>query len=210
MLLAGLFVWADALPLAMFAVTVAAACFAFLQFNFYPSRVFMGDSGSMPLGFLLASMSVLAIRTVPGGVPALSPEAVVLPVLAVFLLPGLDMARTMLTRIRQGRSPFSADRQHFHHALLDSGLNHGQAACWMYSVQGIGMAAALGAMMMDASLVWSVPLLLANGIALMQVRPQHVRQLFAAPRAIIHPVTAAAPNVPVLNAPKPTEARTAA
>jgi UDP-GlcNAc:undecaprenyl-phosphate GlcNAc-1-phosphate transferase len=108
----------------------------FLFFNFDPAKVFMGDSGSLFLGFTIASSSVLCatkIETVAG---------LALPILALGL-PILDTLFSMLRRFLERRSLFAPDRGHFHHRLLDLGLHQRQAVITAYLVTlgatGLGM-----------------------------------------------------------------------
>ncbi|MGI9197357.1 MAG: MraY family glycosyltransferase [Candidatus Nanopelagicales bacterium] len=121
-------------------------CAGFLPYNSYPARIFMGDTGSMLLGFLLAA----AIITLSGQVdpsaieggtllPALLP--ILLP-LAVLILPFLDLALAVLRRTRRGRSPFAPDKQHLHHRLLEMGHSQRRTVLLMYAWTAVVAAAA--------------------------------------------------------------------
>jgi UDP-GlcNAc:undecaprenyl-phosphate/decaprenyl-phosphate GlcNAc-1-phosphate transferase len=103
-----------------------AAVIVFLKYNLNPAKVFMGDSGSQMFGFLLAvaGMGILgdAANSNPGSLP---PHAAV--VAAVLMIPVADSLRVFRHRIRSGLSPFSADRTHLHHWLLQAGNNHTSA-----------------------------------------------------------------------------------
>ena len=107
---------------------LAGALLGFLRFNTHPARVFMGDSGSQVLGFLAG---VLAIKATQGD------DVTVSAALPLLLLawPILDTLTVMIERIRAGRSPFSADRRHFHHRLLALGFDHYQSVLIIYGVQ---------------------------------------------------------------------------
>ena len=118
------------------AASLMGICFGFLPHNFSPARVFMGDSGSMLLGLLLASTTITLTGTVnPNDVsgeniaPALVP--LLLPV-AVMLVPFVDMLLAIIRRTRAGRSPFAPDKQHLHHRLLEIGHSHARAVIVMY------------------------------------------------------------------------------
>ncbi len=117
------------------AAALVGACVGFLPHNFSPARVFMGDSGSMVLGLLLASTTVTLTGTVgPNAVttplgPALLP--LVLP-FAVMALPFLDVVLAIVRRTLAGRSPFAPDKQHLHHRLLERGHSHARAVLVMY------------------------------------------------------------------------------
>lgn len=119
----------------MVLVTLVGAIFGFLRFNTFPARLFMGDSGSQLLGF---SIGVLAIVTTQPSSSGISP---VVPLL-VLGLPILDTLTVMTGRIRRGQSPFTADRTHLHHRLLDAGLSHKEAVGLIYGAQFLLMAIA--------------------------------------------------------------------
>ena len=124
---------AIAVPLA----ALAGAVIGFLRYNFPPASVFMGDSGAMFLGYMLASLSVL------GAVKG--PAAVVLVVpLLVLGLPLFDSANTMLQRLRRGRPIHKPDRGHLHHRLRDSGLSTRETVLFLYGITGLLCMIALG------------------------------------------------------------------
>lgn len=101
----------------LLSLAFAGALAAFLRFNWYPSRLFMGDAGSMTLGFVLAFFAV-ELSQKPGGV--VSPVAM----LIVLAVPVTDTLTVMTKRVMSGKSPFSPDKTHFHHILRDMGFNH--------------------------------------------------------------------------------------
>jgi len=111
----------------------------FLFFNFNPAKIFMGDCGSMFLGFTIASVGVLCC----GKSPALAGLA--LPALALGV-PIFDTLFSMLRRFLERRSIFSADRSHFHHRLIDLGLTQRQAVAAIYGVTLL--TAGIGVLMM--------------------------------------------------------------
>ncbi len=120
-------------------VVIAAlvgACVGFLPHNFYPARIFMGDSGSMLIGLVIAAAAIVVTgqidtelvtdrQTVPAYLPILLP-------IAVLLLPLLDMGLAVVRRVGAGRSPFHPDRLHLHHRLLELGHSHRRAVVIMY------------------------------------------------------------------------------
>jgi UDP-GlcNAc:undecaprenyl-phosphate GlcNAc-1-phosphate transferase len=109
--------------------SLGGAVVGFLFYNFNPAKIFMGDSGSMFLGFVLASASLLGAGTQKS--PTLI--AIVVPLLALGL-PILDMLMTIARRFIERRSIFSADRGHIHHRLLDMGLTHRRSVLSLYLV----------------------------------------------------------------------------
>lgn len=100
---------------------MAGALLGFLRYNFHPARVFIGTSGVFAVGYALAVLSVLGTAKL----------AVALLVLGV---PIIDTFWIIIRRTLSGRSPFSADRGHFHHRLLDLGLSHRQAVMLIYAL----------------------------------------------------------------------------
>ncbi|HLV05726.1 MraY family glycosyltransferase [uncultured Georgenia sp.] len=115
---------------------VVGTCVGFLPHNFHPSRIFMGDSGSMFLGLTVAAAAITVTGQIDPAVfsagqvlPAFVP--ILLPV-AVLLLPLLDMTLAVLRRLRAGSSPFKPDRMHLHHRLLAWGHSHRRAVLVMY------------------------------------------------------------------------------
>jgi UDP-GlcNAc:undecaprenyl-phosphate/decaprenyl-phosphate GlcNAc-1-phosphate transferase len=111
------------------ALSLSGALLGFLRFNTWPARIFMGDGGSQFLGFTLAVLAVLLMQR--------EGQALSTAVPLMFLgLPVVDTLMVMSRRIREGRSPFSADRDHLHHKLLGLGFDHHEAVVVIYSVQG--------------------------------------------------------------------------
>ena len=110
-------------------LSMAGAIFGFLRFNTHPASLFMGDTGSQLLGF---SAIVLAIKITQGNTP-FSP---VLP-LVILGFPVLDTLTVMVERVREGRSPFSPDKNHFHHRLIRLGLSHTESVFAIYVIQAV-------------------------------------------------------------------------
>lgn len=110
-------------PYALISFSFAAAVFAFLIYNFQPAKIFMGDTGSLLLGLVNSILVIKFIETGSGYsvYPVIATPAVGF---AIILLPLMDTLRVFGIRILHGRSPFSPDRNHIHHLLLDRGLNH--------------------------------------------------------------------------------------
>jgi UDP-GlcNAc:undecaprenyl-phosphate GlcNAc-1-phosphate transferase len=96
-----------------------AACLGFLLFNFYPAKIFLGESGSMFLGFMLGVLAIIG-----GGKLATA--------LLVMAIPILDIIRVVYKRIRRGQPIFKGDREHLHFRLLDAGFSHRRAVLLLY------------------------------------------------------------------------------
>ncbi|PIE01315.1 MAG: hypothetical protein CSA81_12080 [Acidobacteria bacterium] len=102
----------------------------FLKYNTHPAEIFMGDTGSLFLGFSLGTISLL------GNFKSLTFMTLITPAL-ILLVPILDTLWAIIRRIREGRSPFSADNHHFHHKLLARGMNHAQSVSVIYYISAI-------------------------------------------------------------------------
>ncbi|MEW6540430.1 MAG: MraY family glycosyltransferase [Bacillota bacterium] len=115
--------------MAVVAVTLilAGALLGFLRYNFHPARVFLGDTGSMFLGFTLATLAIMGLTK---GATALS---VIIPVV-ILGIPLTDTAFAVLRRYRNGSPIFYPDKGHLHHRLLGAGLTHRGAVLSMYGV----------------------------------------------------------------------------
>ncbi len=123
--------------MALFSAILIGACVGFLPFNFNPAKIFMGDTGSMFLGYILAMLSIQGSMKMNSLIALLTP-------VAVFGLPILDTAFAFIRRILQGRSPFSADRGHLHHRFIDMGFTQKQTVFIMYTISSaLGIAAIL-------------------------------------------------------------------
>ncbi len=111
-------------------IVLMGAALGFLRFNTHPARIFMGDAGSQFLGFSVGVLSILLTKQ------AATPLSTALPLLLIGL-PVLDTLTVMVLRLHAGRSPFAADRNHFHHRLLDLGFDHYEVVIVIYAVQGL-------------------------------------------------------------------------
>lgn len=99
---------------------------AFLLFNWQPSRIFMGDTGALVLGFLLTVLAIIFINS-NYQLDATHPykfTSSVTTCLSIMIIPLLDTIRVFVIRVSQGRSPFEADKNHLHHELIQLGLSH--------------------------------------------------------------------------------------
>ncbi len=111
-----------------FLLVIVGSLGGFLWHNRPPARIFMGDAGSYFVGFCIAVTTLLATFTEYRGA---TPHAVLAP-LCVMAVPLYDMISVIWIRLREGRSPFEADKNHFSHRLVDLGLSKGQAVLTIY------------------------------------------------------------------------------
>ena len=131
---------------------LAGSLLGFLPYNFHPARVFIGTAGVFAVGYALAALSVLGTAKV----------ALALLVLGV---PIIDAFWIIIRRVSSGRSPFSADRGHFHHRLLDLGLSHRQAVLLIYL---IGILLAVGGFVLSGrgQISFFLTVVIGGGVAL--------------------------------------------
>ncbi|MBC7724440.1 MAG: undecaprenyl/decaprenyl-phosphate alpha-N-acetylglucosaminyl 1-phosphate transferase [Burkholderiaceae bacterium] len=122
----------------LISAVLIGACVGFLPLNWHPAKMFMGDAGALLVGLLMAASAVSVTGQVDTSVaisgrqllPAFIP--ILLP-LAVLVVPLLDFGLAVFRRLRAGKSPFSADRKHLHHRLLDMGHSHFHAVLIFYA-----------------------------------------------------------------------------
>ena len=112
---------------AMIAFALAGALLGFLYFNFNPARIFMGDTGSLVLGFVIAVLCVQLMKVNALYTAPIVPNIYVFT-LGIVMIPVFDTLRVFGTRIWKGRSPFSADKTHIHHLITNKGFTHAFAA----------------------------------------------------------------------------------
>ncbi|HEU5161243.1 MAG TPA: MraY family glycosyltransferase [Streptosporangiaceae bacterium] len=153
-------------------------CAGFLPHNFNPARIFMGDTGSMLIGLLLAASTITLTGQFDTNVVGnLKLFPIFLPLLlvpAVVAVPFLDMVLAVWRRTNQGKSPFAPDKQHLHHRLLELGHSHRRAVLIMYFWVGL-----LASCVMGLAMAYSVAIVLSvtAGVALLGVLT-----MLAAPR----------------------------
>jgi len=127
---------------AILSAALAGCCFGFLPHNFFPARMFMGDSGALLIGFMLACSAISLTGQFPtsrigqgvfGATASLLPAylPLILP-FAVLIVPFADMVLAIVRRTRAGSSPFAPDKKHLHHRLLEIGHSQRRAVLVMY------------------------------------------------------------------------------
>jgi UDP-GlcNAc:undecaprenyl-phosphate GlcNAc-1-phosphate transferase len=104
---------------------VAGAALGFLRYNFHPATIIMGDSGSLMLGFLLATLAIQGVLKTAAAVSLVFP-------LVVLALPILDTSFVILKRLKHGQPIYRADRSHFHHRFANIGFGQRRTALMMY------------------------------------------------------------------------------
>ena len=121
-------------------IALAGAILGFLRYNFNPATIFLGDSGSLFIGFLLSALALYGAQKAPTIV------AVAIPIVS-FGLPILETVLSIVRRLISGRPVFTADREHIHHKLLQHGLTHLQVVILLYGVSA-------GFAMLSLFLLW--------------------------------------------------------
>jgi UDP-N-acetylmuramyl pentapeptide phosphotransferase/UDP-N-acetylglucosamine-1-phosphate transferase len=113
---------------------LAGSLAAFLVFNFSPAKIFMGDSGSLSIGLIMSILVITFIEMKPAAQTSAWVNQLVNPVVGMAFLayPLTDTLRIFGYRAMKGVSPFSADRNHLHHLLIDSGMSHAKTVIWIY------------------------------------------------------------------------------
>ncbi len=140
LLLSAFFLPESSFAIILLIASLAGSCIGFLPFNFNPASIFMGDTGAMFLGYSLAIISIQGFFKIDALLSFWIP-------FLVFALPILDTSFAFTRRILHGKSPFSADRGHIHHKLIDMGFTQKQSVMILYSICGIlGVSAVLFAM----------------------------------------------------------------
>ncbi len=136
----------NAVAAAFLTAALAGVCIGILPHNFFPARMFIGDSGAMLIGFMLACSAISLTGQFSAGSSTqgingqASLLAVYLPLFLPFtmlLVPFVDLLMAVVRRTRAGRSPFSPDMMHLHHRLLEIGHSHRRAVLVMYMLAGL-------------------------------------------------------------------------
>jgi UDP-GlcNAc:undecaprenyl-phosphate GlcNAc-1-phosphate transferase len=146
----------DASPAALLSVITVGICVGFLPWNFYPARIFMGDSGSMLLGMLLSIATISGVGHNPfppsGGDLAAVAGAILVPLL-VLAIPILDVLLAVIRRTRRGQGIGHPDKQHIHHRLMEIGHSHRQAVLLMYLWSALISASVLAVGLIDGRMI---------------------------------------------------------
>ena len=115
---------------ALLTAALAGAIIGFIRYNFNPATIFMGDTGSMFLGYMLATISIY------GAVKTATTIALIVPAIALGL-PILDTAFAIMRRYVNGKPIFQPDKGHLHHRLLDTGMSHKEVVLFMYGITAV-------------------------------------------------------------------------
>jgi UDP-GlcNAc:undecaprenyl-phosphate/decaprenyl-phosphate GlcNAc-1-phosphate transferase len=202
-----------AAPPMLLTAALAGTCVGFLPHNFFPARIFMGDSGSMLAGLMLSAAATTATTNADpqgfngGALKALPLYLPLLIPIAVLAIPFIDLLLAVFRRVSRGQSPFAPDKRHLHHRLLELGHSHRRAVLLLYfwsALVGFG-----GAALAIFNGAWVLIVLMIAGVAVgvvllvvprLQARRRTARARRAAaarePGRLAGMAAAAPPNVP--------------
>jgi UDP-GlcNAc:undecaprenyl-phosphate/decaprenyl-phosphate GlcNAc-1-phosphate transferase len=174
---------------AVASAVLAGVCLGFLPHNFSPARIFMGDTGAMLLGLLLAYGPISSAASLDqnvlvdhsAGANPLNRFPTILPLVlagAIWVIPYTDMVMAVIRRTAKGMSPFDADRQHLHHRLLNMGHSDRSAVLLMYLWAALFAGLVVGLSVLRISLFWFAVITVAAIAALLlatapKLRPWH-------------------------------------
>ena len=153
-----LFILSGELSLALISASTAGALLAFLKYNYHPANIFMGDTGSMILGYLLSCAGILSLVMSRNVNSYFNYSETAIIVFSIFLLPVYDTLRVFIGRVINKKSPFSPDKTHIHHLLMQTGFNHPKSAKILYSANIVIILT--GFLLRSEKLSLVVPLLL--------------------------------------------------
>jgi len=147
------------------AFALAGSLLGYLRFNRHPAKIFMGDTGSVMIGFILAIFSIQSI-TLSAEIQMVSIFGVNKYILttAIMLVPVFDIIRVFFERIIKGKSPFRADRNHIHHLLIDTGFDHRKTVLILYSTNLALIACAYAMKDLKPEIAFVFLFLIATGL----------------------------------------------
>lgn len=182
MLIFGTYFFAvDQQAYALLAFSMAGSLVAFLIFNHHPAKIFMGDSGSLMIGLVNSILVIKFIAVADSPATLIPVDSAVAVGVSILIVPLLDTLRVFAIRIVNGRSPFTPDRNHIHHLLLDRGLGH---AAVTFTCVGINLFfvvfAYLGRSMGPTYLVLIMLVLSYSGLGLLYYRRKPRRRMVIA------------------------------
>jgi UDP-GlcNAc:undecaprenyl-phosphate GlcNAc-1-phosphate transferase len=153
---------------AVTSAVLAGMCIGFLPHNFHPARIFMGDTGSMLIGMMLAYAPIQSFASLDPNVLTYYNSSTLHPInrfptflplilpIAIWLIPYADLLLAVIRRTAAGQSPFAADRKHLHHRLQSLGHSHRRTVLLMYLWTALFAGGLVGLSQLHISLVWLV------------------------------------------------------
>ncbi|HEY3732913.1 MAG TPA: MraY family glycosyltransferase [Streptosporangiaceae bacterium] len=193
---------------ALASAILAGMCIGFLPHNFYPARIFMGDTGAMLIGLLLAYGPISSTATLDpsiltnyGSTHTVNRFPYLLPILlpaAIFVIPYADLLFAVARRAKAGQSPFAPDKKHLHHRLLSIGHSHRKSVLIMYLWAALFASAVVSLSVVQTKLLILAGTTLAGMLVLLFVsipglRPHRRRKRSPAAESVISPASAPVP-----------------
>lgn len=159
--------------LGLLAFSLAGALVGFLYYNLNPARIFMGDTGSLVLGFVIAVLTVLVIQVNATGKPFLAHAPIC--GLCIVLIPVFDALRVFTLRICRGRSPFAPDKSHIHHLLTNNQWTHRFTNKLICTLHGVILVLAyfLQDLPQEAGLLVLTGVMFATTLVFRRLKPSH-------------------------------------
>ncbi|WP_421874988.1 glycosyltransferase family 4 protein [Marinoscillum sp.] len=182
-LILGFFGWAflaqGELAYAVMCISLVGSLFAFLYFNWFPSKVFMGDTGSLVLGFIVSSMAIHFINVADGGGFVLPINASVGVGMSLLVLPIFDTLRVFAIRFYNGKNPLDPDRNHLHHGLLKLGMNHAQATITLvvFNLTILGLSILLNNYLKNGELIIAIASVVLVFLVVFEIRLSKLKHL---------------------------------
>ena len=185
---------------ALASAVLAGICLGFLPHNYHPARIFMGDTGAMLIGLLLAYAPISSLASLdPGSLTdyaagtAINRFGAILPLLlpaAIMLIPYADLLMAVIRRTRKGMSPFAPDRKHLHHRMLDIGHSHRTSVLIMYLWAALFAGSVVWLSIAQTPLIVLVIVTVGAMLALLFVSMPRLRPWARAPSAKTSPTGA--------------------
>ena len=177
-------VFSSDMLLVVVSLSLFFGCLGFLRYNFHPASVFMGDTGSLFLGFLLASLSLAVMRHVAVDLSRIS----LLVVIVTLAVPIVDTSVAFFRRLNKGMHPLKPDKEHIHHRLMDLGLTHRQTVVVIYAVSLFNGIVALLLVLLDSLYASILLAIITLSIYFSIRRLGYVEDMVAHKKSAPHPI----------------------
>jgi len=156
--------------LSVFAIPLAGVCLGFLRYNFFPAKVFMGDGGSLLLGFALAMLSLAQAESV-------GDSGLLLNCIVVLGVPVFDFGFSVMRRALMGENIFKADKDHLHHRIHAAGCSHRRTVIILYGITLFFCAVSLGGLYYGVNSSMVVALIYLAAVMVMGLKLGWIRQI---------------------------------
>jgi UDP-GlcNAc:undecaprenyl-phosphate GlcNAc-1-phosphate transferase len=183
---------------ALFSFSMMGGVFAFLVFNWHPAKIFMGDTGSLSIGFALALLTVFFIDANGNlqGTSSIYFKAPIASALALLIIPIYDTTRVFIKRAAKGKSPMAPDKSHVHHFLMRMGFRHDQVTFILVGVKllFIGLIFIMRDLTDDIAIPLVVVLAILTGLRLDSVTLKRVKKISSQAPPVLENITKRKPK----------------